>query len=157
IQDYTSSKQLLSAALGKVKYGNSPRVLDALFAAMDGGFEHTVFRRVILLVTTGLEGPSRLHEREVIRLARKNSVSIYPVYAAGTGRSLFETLARQTGGASFQLREMQKSGGGSPAGRIFEVVRGHYTLTIAGNLGLGEKVRVEVKRPEKLSISALPL
>src|SRR5262249_49610037 len=35
IQDYTSSKQLLSSALAKVKYGNTPKVLDAVFAAMD--------------------------------------------------------------------------------------------------------------------------
>ena len=87
LQDFTSSHQLLEAALGKLKYGNSPKVLDGLFAAMDGGFDHSTFRRVILLVTAGIEGPSRLHEREIIRLARKNGVSIYPVYAAGSGRS----------------------------------------------------------------------
>ncbi|HUQ93301.1 MAG TPA: hypothetical protein VM120_16585 [Bryobacteraceae bacterium] len=157
MQDYTSSKQLLMAALGKVRYGNSPRVLDALFAAMDGGFEHAAFRRVILLVTAGVEGHSRATEREVVRMARKNSVSIYPVYAAGAGRSLFENLARQTGGASFQLRDMQKTGNKEPAARVFEVVRSHYTLTLPGNLGLTDKVKVEVKRTDKLSVSALPL
>lgn len=158
LQDFTSSKQLLEAGLAKVKYGNSPRVLDALFAAMDGGFDHATFRRVILLVTAGLEGPSRLHEREVIRLARKNGVSIYPVYAAGSGRSLFETLARMTGGASFLLRDLQRNTTGqSPAARIFDVVRGNYTLTITGNLGLGEKVKVEIKGQPKVQASALPL
>ncbi|MFN7939840.1 MAG: hypothetical protein U0R19_41315 [Bryobacteraceae bacterium] len=158
IQDFTSSRQLLEAALGKVRYGNSPKVLDALFAAMDGGFDHSTFRRVILLVTAGLEGPSRLHEREIIRLARKNGVSIYPVYAAGSGRSLFETLARGTGGASFLLRELQKSAtGSSPASRIYDVVRGNYTLTITGNLGLGEKVKVEIKGQPKLQTSAMPI
>jgi len=158
LQDFTSSHQLLESALGKVKYGNSPKVLDALFAAMDGGFEHAMFRRVILLVTAGLEGPSRLHEREIIRLARKSGVSIYPVYAAGSGRSLFETLARQTGGASFLLRELQKNAPGtSLAERIYDVVRGNYTLTITGNLGLGEKVKVEIKGQPKVLVSALPL
>jgi VWFA-related protein len=158
IQDFTSSRELLSGALRKVKYGNSPKVLDALFAAMEGGFEHATYRRVVLLVTTGLEGYSRVNEREVIRLARKAGVSIYPVYAAGSGRSLLETLARQTGGASFHLRDMQRAGGsGSPAARILDVVRGHYVLTVAGNLGFGEKVKVEVRRPDKLLVSALPL
>lgn len=158
VQDFTSSKQLLAAALGKVKYGNSPRVLDGLTAAMDGGFEHATFRRVILLVTTGLEGSSRTHERDVARQARKAGVSIFPVYAAGSARGLFEDLARRTGGASFQLRDLQKTGGsGSAPGRIFEVLRGHYIVTIAGNLGLGEKVKVEVKGREKLLVSALPL
>ena len=80
------------------------------------------------------------------------------MYAAGRERSLFELLAGQTGGASFNMRDMKKAGGNQPGPRVFEVVRGHYTLTVAsGNLGLGEKLRVEVKRPEKLLVSALPL
>lgn len=158
IQDFTSSKQLLEGALQKVRYGNSPRVLDGIFAAMDGGFEHATFRRVILLVTTGLEGRSRTQMQEVIRQTRKNGISIFPVYASGSSRGLFEDLARRSGGASFLLKDLQKAGGtGSPAGRIFEVLRAHYTVTIAGNLGLGEKVKVEVKGREKLLVSALPV
>jgi von Willebrand factor type A domain len=162
IQDFTSSRELLSRAIASVKYGNAPLVLDALYAAIDGGFEHSSFRRVILLLTAGYEGRGRVSEREVFRLARKNGVSIYPVYVAGSGRWLFEILARQTGGASFNLRDMQRSGGGGPSGaspgaRIFDVLRAHYTLTLTGNLALGEKLKIEVKRPEKLFVSALPV
>jgi VWFA-related protein len=80
IQDFTSSKQLLSRAVGQVKYGNSPHVLDALYASIDGGFQSSSFRRVILLLTAGVEGYGRVDEKEVIRLARKNGVSLYPVY-----------------------------------------------------------------------------
>jgi hypothetical protein len=50
IQDFTSSKQLLQGALSKVDYGNNPRVLDALFATLDGGFENSTARRVINLL-----------------------------------------------------------------------------------------------------------
>ncbi|MDX1983357.1 MAG: VWA domain-containing protein [Bryobacteraceae bacterium] len=158
IQDFTASRQLLGDALNKVKYGNTPRVLDALFAAMDGGFEHATFRKVMMLVTTGLEGDSRQRERDVIRMARRNGVSIYPVYATGAERGMFEELARRTGGASFSLRDLQKSGANVPS-RIFDVVRAHYTVTIAGNLGLGEKLKVEIKGREKqkLRVSALPI
>lgn len=157
IQDFTSSRELLRRAIAEVKYGNTPRVLDALYAAINGGFENSSFRRVILLVSTGFEGPSRVSEREVIRLARRNGVSIYPVYAAGIERSLFENLARQTGGASFNLRDMRKTLNGPPGARIFEVLRSYYTLTLSGNLSLSEKLRVEVARPGKFLISALPL
>jgi VWFA-related protein len=158
IQDFTSSRELLMRSISKVKYGNEPHVLDALYAAIDGGFQSSGFRRVILLLTAGLEGYSRTSERDVIRLARHNQVSIYPVYATGREKSLFELLAKQTGGASFNMRDMRKSGGDQPGPRVFEVVRAHYTLTVAsGNLGLGEKLRVEVKRPEKLLVSALPV
>ena len=157
IQDFTSSRQLLSRAISKVKYGNTPHVLDAIYAAIDGGFQGSSFRRVILLVTAGAEGNSRVNEHEVLKLARRNGVSIFPVYMKGYEKSLFDLLARQTGGAFFNLRDMQKSGDKNPDARIFEVLRAHYTLTVAGNLSLGEKVRVEVKRPEKLFASALPL
>jgi hypothetical protein len=145
IQDFTGSRQLLA---------------DSLFAAMDGGFENATFRRVILLVTTGYEGDSRLHERDVIRMARKQGVSIYPVYAAGAEKGMMEELARRSGAASFSLREMQKAGGqNSIPGRIFDVLRAHYTVTISGNLGLGEKVKVEIRGREKdkLRVSALPI
>lgn len=157
IQDFTSSRELLRRAVGSVKYGNSPRLLDALYAAIDGGFQHSTFRRVLLVLTTGMEGPSRVSEREVLRLARRNGVSIFPVYMVGVERSLFETLARQTGGASFNLRDMKRSLSGPPGPRIFEVLRSHYTLTLTGNLSLGERIKVEVRRPGRLLVSALPL
>jgi VWFA-related protein len=157
IQDFTSSRELLRRAVGGVKYGNSPRLLDALYAAIDGGFQHSTFRRVLLVLTTGVEGPSRVSEREVLRLARRNGVSIFPVYMVGLERSLFETLARQTGGASFNLRDMKRTLNGPPGPRIFEVLRSHYTLTLTGNLSLGEKIKVEVRRPGRLLVSSLPL
>jgi VWFA-related protein len=157
IQDFTSSKELLGRAVRQVKYGNTPHVLDALYATVDGGFQNSTFRRVILLATAGLEGSSRVRESEVVRLARRNGVSIFVVYVVGYEKSMFEMLARQTGGASFSLKDMRKTSV-EPAGpRIFDVLRAHYTLTLAGNLSLGEKVKVEIKRPEKLFASILPL
>ncbi len=157
VQDFTSSKQLLTRAVSQVKYGNSPRVLDALYAAIDGGFQSSSVRRVILLLTAGVEGYSRTSEKDVISLARKNSVSIFPVYILGNERFMMESLARQTGGASFNLRNMKKSGSQQPGPVVFEVLRSHYTLTVGGNLSLGEKLKVEIHRPEKLFISVLPL
>jgi VWFA-related protein len=157
IQDFTSSRQLLSRAVARVKYGNTPHVLDALYAAIDGGFQSSSFRRIILLVTAGAEGNSRVNEHEVLKLARRNGISIFPVYMKGYEKSLFDLLARQTGGAFFNLRDMQKSGEKKVGEKIFEVLRAHYTLTVGGNLSLGEKLRVEIKRPEKLFASALPV
>jgi len=157
IQDFTSSRELLMRAVSSVKFGNVPCVLDALYATIDGGFKGSSFRRVILLLTAGVEGPSRVGQGEVLRLARRSGVSIYPVVVTGASRSLFETLARQTGGAFFSLRDMRKADGAPPGPRIFEVVRGAYTLTLEGNLGLGERLKVEVKRQEKLFTSVLPL
>jgi VWFA-related protein len=157
IQDFTSSKELLERAVRQVKYGNQPHVLDAIYATVDGAFQNSTFRRVILIATTGLEGSSRVKESEVVRLARRNGISIFVVYVIGFERSMFEMLARATGGASFRLKDMKKTSVESPGPRIFDVLRAHYTLTLAGNLSLGEKVKIEIKRPEKLFASVLPL
>ncbi len=157
IQDFTASKDLLLRALSNVKYGNSPRVLDALYASIDGGFNTTRFRKVILLLTTGFEAPSRTTEREVVRMARRNGVSIYPVFVGGTAKRLFENLAEQTGGASFSLRDMQKTERGQPGPRIFEVLRGVYHVVVSTNSAIGSKLKVEVKRAGKFAVSAMPL
>jgi VWFA-related protein len=157
VQDFTSSQDLLRRAVGSVKYGNTPRVLDALYAALDGGFGASTYRRVIILLTAGVEGPSRMSEREVVKLARRNSVSIYPVFVLSQERPMFERLARQTGGACFELRDRQRTMDSKTGPRIFEVLRSPYTLTVEGSLALGERVRIEVKRPERLFVSGLPL
>ncbi len=157
LQDFTSSRQLLTEATHQLKFGNTPRVLDALYAAVDGGFTNTPFRRVIVLLTTGLEGGSRVSDKEVIRLARKNSVSIFPVYLAGSGRWLFDELAERTGGAPFRPGDLRKMRGPQPGPAIFAALRQHYVLTIAGNYEPGEKLKVKVNRPDKLFVSAMPL
>lgn len=156
IQDFTSSKELLRRALLRVKYGNVPNVLDALYAAIEDGFQESAFRRVLVLLTAGLEGSSRVSEREVLRLARRRNVSIYPVYVLGSGRSLFENLARQTAGACFVLRDLKRAGS-TPGARIFDVIRSPYVLTLSGALSLGERVKVEITRPARFEVSALPL
>jgi len=157
IQDFTSSKQLLAAAINGVKYGNTPHVLDSLYAAIGDGFQTSAFRRVVLLLTTGLEGPSRVTERDVVRLARKNTVSIFPIYVVGSERSLFEQLARQTGGASFRVTDMKRAGMGQPGPVILGALRKHYVVTISGNFEPSERLKVTVNRPDKLSASAMPV
>jgi hypothetical protein len=83
----------------------------------------------------------------------QNSVSrrVVPLLASG-----LEGNARQTGGASFNAPDLKKASADQPGQRVFEVLRSHYTLTVSGNLA-GEKLKVEVKRPEKVQVSALTL
>jgi VWFA-related protein len=143
IQDFTSSKDLLRRAVRTVKYGNTPRVIDALYAASDGGFQSTIGRKVIVLLSAGVEGYSRTPEREVLKLCRSNQISIFPVFVVGAERSLFEKLARETGGAFFSARDLRLP---PPklAERVYTVLRGRYVLTLADNRALGDRVRVEV-------------
>lgn len=157
VQDFTSSKEILKRSLASLRYGNAPRINDALAAAITDGFEHATYRRIILLVTSGLEGYSRTHEREVIRLARRNGVSIFPVYASGMARGMLENIARQTGGAVFSLRDLSRDAGPKSGARIFESLRNHYLVTLRGSAPPSDKMKIEVKRPDKVFASALPL
>lgn len=157
LQDFTSNRELLTRALARVKYGNSPRMLDALYATLDGGFNGAAQRRVVLLLTTGVDAPDRVSESEVLQLARRNAVSIYPVYAIGYGRSLLSSLARETGGAAFNLRDLTKEQ--EPPGKaVFAVLRGRYELNLAREARVEGGLKVEVKGVRrKMSVSALPL
>lgn len=160
IQDFTSSHPLLKESISKVRYGNRPKTLDALVAAIGDGFDHATYRRVILLLTAGYEGNSLTSERDVVTIARTHGVSIFPIYISGRMHGLFESLARQTGGATFNLMSMAKgatSQSQKPATLIFEAVRNPYLATIRGNGRLSEKMKIESKRPERVFLSALPV
>jgi hypothetical protein len=156
LQEFTSSKDLLKEALSRVKFGNSPRLLDALYAVAADGFEGSTYRRVILLLTTGVDGPGSSNLDDVVRLCRRNGVSVYPLYMMGYGRSTLERLAMRTGGAAFNARELAKRSQ-NPSAQVFEVMRGFYELTLPGNLPLGDKAKVDVSRKGKFLVSCLEL
>jgi len=158
IQDFTSSLELLSKALSQIKFGNSPRMLDALYAAISEAFRPATFRRVLILLTSGIEGPSSVTEQEVIRAARRNRVSIYAIHVAGSSRAMLQRIAQATGGAALSLRDLGRNTP-NPAARVFEVARGYYRLEIHGNLPLAEDLSVQLRRPDrdKYLVSVLPL
>jgi hypothetical protein len=158
IQDFTSSQQILRNSLSRIRFGNSPRLLDALYAVAADGFEGATYRRVILALTTGVDGASGVTDTEVLRVCRRNGVSIYPVYTMGYGRSKLEKLARLSGGASFNARALSKLME-DPAPLIVDVMRGHYELTLTGNLPLGDKAKIEVRgqKRKNLLVSYLEL
>ncbi len=160
IQDFTASKQSLHRALAQVRYGNNPRVLDALYAAMDEGFQHAAGRRVIVLLSAGVEGFSRVAEAEVVQLARRRGVSIYPVFVIGAERGMFRRLAERSGGAFFGARKLKLNP--RPLSElVYSVLRGRYELEVSGVFTLGDRVQVEIqglpKSKRKIWASALPL
>jgi VWFA-related protein len=156
VRDFTSSHQLLQQAVAGLKYGNAPRALDAVFAAVDGGFHSSSFRRVILLVTTGIEGPSRMRDEEVIRAAQRAGVSVYPIFISGEGKYFFRALAEQTGATYFNLRNLSKQVPGEPGPHIFKVARNQYMLTLQGNPMLSSKLKLKLNRPGKYIVSLMP-
>jgi von Willebrand factor type A domain len=144
IQDFTSSKQSLQSALAEVEYGNNPRVLDALFATLDGGFENSTARRVIILLSAGVEGNSRVPEAEIHRLTRARRVSIYPIFVIGAERGMFQRLADRSGGAFFAARKL-KLDPRPLAARVYSVARGQYEVAVSGVYTLGNRVEVTLQ------------
>jgi hypothetical protein len=160
IQDFTSSKQLLQGALAQVEYGNNPRVLDALFATLDGGFENSTTRRAVILLSAGVEGNSRVPEAEIHRLTRARRASIYPVFVIGAERGMFQRLADQSGGAYFAARKL-KLDPRPLAARVYSVARGQYEIEVSGVYTLGNRVEITVqglpKTDGKIRATALAL
>ena len=160
IQDFTSSKQLLLNALRQVRYGNQPRVLDALYAALDGGFQNTAGRRVVVLLSAGIESRSRSSLAEVLELARQRNVSIFTVYVTGADKGLFRRLALGSGGAFFGVRKLKLQP--KPLSElVYTVLRGHYVLELHGVYRLGDRVEVTIqglpKSKRKIWAATLPL
>ena len=160
IQDFTSSKQMLFNALRQVRYGNQPRVLDALYAALDGGFQNTAGRRVVVLLSAGIDSQSRSSLAEVLELVRQRNVSIFPVYDSGADKGLFRRLALNSGGAFFGVRKLKLQP--KPLSKlVYSVLRGHYVLELHGVYRLGDRVEVTIqglpKSKRKIRAATLPL
>lgn len=151
IQDFTSSKEMLAESLRNVKYGNNPNILDAVYAVIDGAFTDAGARPVVILITTGLEAGSRVTESRLYRLARRNEVTIYPLFVGGY-RGMFQNLAEKTGGIALSLQEMAKKTKQSPGEAVFGLIRNQYVVTISGDLALGDKAKLEVKRNGKYRV-----
>lgn len=159
IQDFTGSKESLHKAVAGLKFGNDPDVVGAVYASADTGFEHALERHVILLISPGRDAGGRVSPEATVRLARKNGVSVFLISPRGFP-SWIEDLAKLTGGAAFNLSDITKTVKDAKAEvgpRIMAAVRGHYTLTLAGNLALGEKLKIQIPGKRKVMISSLPL
>ena len=157
IVDFSASQERLKRALAKVRYANEPKVLDALIAAISEGIDHATYRRAILVLTAGYDSGRPTELPAVVKLAREHRVSLFPIFVAATRRGLWEDLARQTGGAAFNLKDMARDASQTPAARIFEVARSPYLVTIGGKASPSGKMKLEAKRSGKTFLSALPV
>ena len=79
MEDFTSDRDTLIEALGKLGSGNGTRLYDAIAASLDS-LQAVDGRRVILLVSDGADTGSRADWRSVLEQARAEDVTIYVVY-----------------------------------------------------------------------------
>ena len=153
LQDFTADKGALSKALDRIEYGNLPRLHDALYAAIDGGFSAGSNRKAIIVLSAGVIARSRTSEAEVVELARAKGVSVYSVFVRNDARGALRRLALRTGGASIAAKRT----GLEPhqlATRILEAVASQYALSVTGVYTLGDQVTAEIVSQTKTNLSA---
>ena len=143
LQDFTSSRDLLRRGLEGLRYGNNPRVLDALYAALDGGFEAATARRAVIVVSAGVEGRSETGVSDVVRLARDRRATLHFVYEEGVDSRLFERVARSAAGSWFHAKKL-KLDPKALAAKVFAAVRSTYVLEVSGVFTLSDELAVEV-------------
>ncbi len=156
LQDFTAEKRLLRAALDRVEYGNVPRVHDALFATIDGGFATSAGRKAIILLSAGIVADSRTPETEVLAQARNRQVAVYPVFVKNRARSLLRRFALCTGGAAFATGRL-KLEPRQLARSVFHAVRSPYRLGVSGVYNFGDRLEVTIPGHRKLTASARAL
>jgi VWFA-related protein len=115
VQDFTSDPELISEKIRGLKSGGGKALYDAIyFACHDklrdaGAREET--RRVLVILSDGLDVQSKHTLDEAISMARMTETMIFTIGTAAygftnPGDKLLEDIAEETGGyASFPLRE----------------------------------------------------
>lgn len=146
VKGFSDDRTAIGEALAEVKYGGDPRLIDGLGAAVNSTFPAGKIRKVIVMLTAGIEGPSRALQSSVVSAAREKCIAVYPVYLHGSGRWVFPEMARDTGGAAFWLRETTDIPG------IWDTIRRPYLLKLQGP-GNG----IKMKGREKTFVSSLPV
>jgi len=135
LQDYTNSPKLLQAGLSQLQINSGasgigpgpvptisqPRgtvLYDAVYLAANEKLRSEVGRKVIVLITDGIDEGSKLKIEEAIEAAQKADVVIYSIdYADPSAYGMFSF-----GGVSdFALQRMS----GETGGRVFKVDRHH--------------------------------
>ncbi|MFQ5741274.1 MAG: VWA domain-containing protein [Acidobacteriota bacterium] len=108
LRDFTNRPSDLAAALRGLKAGGGTAILDAIHNVAREKMTEGTTRRVIILVSDGLDRNSHKSHKDVLALAQSLGVTIY---AIGTnrfgadqrkeGEKLMRRLCRKTGGRSF--------------------------------------------------------
>jgi VWFA-related protein len=115
IQDFTNDPEILNEKVSGLKAGGGKALYDAIYFAcrekmMTTGMPSDV-RRVLVLVSDGIDIVSHHSLDEVISMAHLAETAIYPIGNAAYGYSnegdkILDQLAQETGGRSFfPLRE----------------------------------------------------
>jgi Ca-activated chloride channel family protein len=136
------------AALDRLEPWGTTPLYDATLSAIDA-IQTATGRRALILLSDGTDRYSRATAADVLDVARRKDVLIYPVALGRKRPDVFAALATATGGRSFQVNDMQ----GLPAtlATIARELRFQYLLGYAPSgaapvPGAWRSIRVTVHR-----------
>ncbi len=136
LQDYTGSSRLLTEGLGQLRVSSgvsgvhpgpvptigSPRgtvLYDAIYLAANEKLKGEVGRKVIVVITDGVDQGSRLTRNQAIEAAQKSDTVIYSIDYSDPGA--YGPFGFGGGGGEGELRKMSDETGG----RVYKVDRKH--------------------------------
>jgi VWFA-related protein len=141
LQEFTSSKKSLVAAVSGLRFENNVSVFDAAYGALDSGFQNALGRKILVIITGGQEGVSSNKKQNLVELAERRQVSVFAISLQGRG-GVLQDLTQETAGAMFSSRDLK------PMDQVVKSIsasfHGRYELTVEG-LELVGNPRVEVK------------
>jgi Ca-activated chloride channel family protein len=136
LQDHTDDPALLTEALRKIIPGGSTSLYDAVFQAAAYRLAEQSGKRVIILVSDGLDNSSHISLAKTLEAAQKNDVIIYAISTNGIddsdprdqkiGDAVLNRLAKETGGSALcptRIQDLTRS-----FSRIAEELRSQYSL-----------------------------
>jgi VWFA-related protein len=145
LQDYTASVRLLTEGLnqlrvssgvsgvhpGPVPTASQPRgtvLYDAVYLAATDKLRSEVGRKVIVLITDGVDQGSRLTRNQAIEAAQKADAVIYSIYYVDN--RFYGMFGMGGGGGEGELRKMSEETGG----HVFKVDRKNTLESVFGQL-----------------------
>jgi len=162
-QDFTSSVPLLSAALGRlhaVPFRGLPPagqpmpgtlLYDAIYGAAHQKFKGVTGRKVLVVISDGLDNGSQKKLEEAVAAAESTNTIVYGIcYQEGfSGCSYLSNLAEPTGGRAFKVERK------TPLSKIFQTIeaemRSQYALGYVpanrAHDGSFRKLQVRVLKP----------
>jgi len=154
-QEFTDSIPVLEDTLARMKPYGQTAIYDALILALDQMGKAKYTKRVILLITDGVDNSSKHTLSEAIEAAKRSRVAIYTVglLSVSGGQKAEDSLVRLaevTGGHAYFPNDVDEAR--MIMERVAKDLREQYTLgyfpTNASRNGAWRSIRVDVAPPQ---------